>query len=147
MKERLTAGKMHWSTWSILAMLLIIVIVAVVSYLPQLTKPEYARTGDSFIQYLNEGKLSEAGKLLSASIAEKDRNLEAAWGPRAQMTGFLEKQLSAEIIDSPTDLDHPQAAEAKRIDYAFKGELRNMTIILYLIPEGGTWKIIRYDID
>lgn len=144
MRKQRGTMKLHWTTLSVLGLLLIAAVVAIGTYLPALNKPPAVRVADEFLLMLSEAKPEEAAKLLADTAPAETQNLIEAWGQKLGSWGGIESIELFGVFESPTDLKHPKAKEAVRVDYTIVGELSKSGASIYVVPEEKGWRVVSY---
>jgi hypothetical protein len=144
MRKERGAIKLHWTTWSVLGLVVIAAITAIAAYLPTLSKPPAVRAADEFLLMLSEARPEEAAKMLSETAPVERNDLIEAWGQKLSSWGGIERIELFGVFEAPTDLKHPKAKQAVRVDYTIIGELSRSGASVYLVPEGNNWRVVSY---
>lgn len=148
MRTRSKLGKIHWLFILFIALLAVFAAMALAPVVSEMRRPPYEVKALRFMELIRQNKFPEATQLLDLeAVPEEKHDPKKIVEGRMPVWGVIEKISLVDTIQSPSDLQHPNAAQGVRVDLHLQCYLAQGSAFIYLVPQNGDWVIVDYTLQ
>ncbi|MFN7015885.1 MAG: hypothetical protein ACK4P5_01785 [Fimbriimonadales bacterium] len=148
MRTRKHSGKVHWVFVLFIALVAVFAVMVLAPIVSELRQPPYVVKAKQFMEFIRLNKFDEAAKLLDMEAVPKEkRDPKKVIEDKMPMLGQIEKVSLVDVIETPADLNHPNASDGVRVDMHLQCYLAQGSAFIYLVPKNGNWVIVDYTIQ